>query len=158
MATVTGGFSLLELLVAVLVVGVGALGVAGLQLASIQNNRGAMQYSMTTVLANDLVERMRANPGADYRTDLGAPPPPFHNCLANDCTSGQLAQFDLAVWKCGLGKWHEDATCNDLPEAIRPRFALPGGDGKVVDDAGLVTVTVVWGRGGRDAFEIAVRR
>ena len=62
----TGGFSLLELLVAVLVVAVGALGVAGLQLASIQNNRGAMQYSVTTALATDLVERMRANPGADY--------------------------------------------------------------------------------------------
>lgn len=151
----TSGFSLLELLVAVLVVAVGALGIAGLQLANIQNNRGALQYSVTTSLANDLVERMRANPGADYRTDLGAAPPPFHDCLANDCTSGQLVQFDLAVWKCALGKWHEDATCSDLPEAIRPMTVLPGADGSVEDHAGLVTVTVVWGR---DAFEIAVQR
>lgn len=158
MATVTGGFSLLELLVAVLVVAVGALGVAGLQLASIQNNRAALQHSVTTSLANDLVERVRANPGADYSTDLGAAPPPFHDCLANDCTSGQLAQFDLAVWKCALGKWHEARTCTDLPEAIRPMTVLPGADGKVVDDAGLVTVTVAWGRGGRDALEIAVLR
>lgn len=149
---------MLELLVAVLVVAVGALGVAGLQLASIQNNRGAMQYSVTTSLVNDLVERMRANPDADYRTELGAAPPPFHDCLANDCTSGQLAQFDLAVWKCALGKWQQDATCTGLPEAIRPMTALPGADGAVMDDAGLVTVTVVWGRRGRDAFEIAVRR
>ena len=153
-----GGFSLLELLVAVLVVAVGALGVAGLQLASIQNNRGAMQYSVTTSLANDLVERVRANPGADYRIDLGAAPPPFHNCLANDCTSDQLAQFDLAVWKCALGKWREDMTCSGLPEAIRPLTVLPGADATVVDDEGVVTVTVVWGPGGRDAFEIAVHR
>lgn len=152
------GFSLLELLVAVLVVAVGALGIAGLQLANLQNNRAAMHYSVTTTLANDLVERVRANPGADYRTDFGDAPPPFHDCLASDCTSGQLAQFDLAVWKCALGKWQEEATCSDLPEAIRPMTVLPGADGQVVDDAGRVTVTVVWGRGGRDAFEIAVWR
>lgn len=154
----TGGFSLLELLVAVLVVAVGALGVAGLQLASMQNNRGAMQYSVTTSLATDLVERMRANPGTDYGTDLGAGPPPFHDCLTNDCTPGQLAQFDLAVWKCALGKWQEDATCTGLPATIRPMTVLPGGDGKVSEDAGVVTVTVVWGRAGREAFEVAVRR
>ena len=154
----TGGFSLLELLVAVLVVAVGALGVAGLQLTSIQNNRGAMQYSVTTLLATDLVERMRANPGADYGTDLGTAPPPFHDCLANDCTPGQLAQFDLAIWKCALGKWREDTTCDGLPDGIRPMTVLPGGDGKVVEDAGVVTVTVVWGRAGRGTFEIAVRR
>ena len=150
---------MLELLVAVLVVAVGALGVAGLQLASIQNNRSAMQYSVTTAHANDLVERMRANPGADYGIDLGeAPPPAFHDCLANDCTAGQLAQFDLAIWKCALGKWHEDATCAGLPEAVRPTIVLPGGDGAVVEEAGIVTVTVAWGRGGRDTFEIAVSR
>ncbi|MCY3814197.1 MAG: type IV pilus modification protein PilV [Gammaproteobacteria bacterium] len=154
----TPGFSLLELLVAVLVVAVGALGIAGLQLANIQNNRGALQYSVTTSLANDLVERVRANPGADYRTDLGTAPPPFRDCLANDCTSAQLAEFDLAVWKCALGKWQEDTTCRDLPEAIRAMAVLPDADGKVEDDAGLVTVTVVWGREGRDTFEIAVRR
>ena len=152
----TGGFSLLELLVAVLVVAVGALGVAGLQLASIQNNRGAMQYSVTTALATDLVERMRANPGADYSTDLGAAPPRFHDCLANDCAPAQLAQFDLTVWKCALGKWQEDTTCTGLPEAIRPMTVLPGADGRVVEDAGVVTVTVAWGR--RDTFEIAVPR
>jgi len=152
-----GGFSLLELLVAVLVVAVGALGVAGLQLASVQNNRGAMQYSVTTSLANDLVERVRANPRADYGIDLGAPPP-FHDCLANDCTSDQLAQFDLAVWKCAFGKWREDKTCSDLPEAIRPLTVLPGADARVVDEEGVVTVNVAWGHGGREAFEIAVRR
>ena len=154
----TGGFSLLELLVAVLVVAVGALGVAGLQLASIQNNRGALQYSVTTSLAADLVERMRANPGADYGTDLGAAPPPFHDCLANDCNAEQLAQFDLAIWKCALGKWRRDTTCDGLPEAIRPMTVLPGGDGEVVEEAGVVTVTVAWGRAGRDTFEITVRR
>ena len=154
----TGGFSLLELLVAVLVVAVGALGVAGLQMASIQNNRGAMQQSLTTALATDIVERMRANPGAAYDTDLGAAPPPFHDCLASDCTPGQLAQFDLAIWKCALGRWQQDATCEGLPEAIRPTTALPGGDGKVVEDAGVVTVTVAWGRAGRDTFEIVVPR
>ena len=151
------GFSLLELLVAVLVVAVGALGVAGLQLASSQNNRGALEHSMATILANDVAERMAANPTADYAIGLGTEPPAFVDCLANHCTPSQLARFDLASWKCGFGRWRTDAVCEALPAAIRPTTTLPGGDGAVVGGTTTATVSVVWGAR-RDTFDLEVHR
>ena len=152
------GFSLLELLVAVLVVSAGALGVAGLQLASSQNNRGALAQSLATMRADDLVERMRANPAAGYGIALGDAPPAYVGCLSSACTPDQLARFDLTVWKCGLGKWREERTCRALPETIRPATWLAAGDGAVAETAGFVTVTVVWGDAAANTLEVAVGR
>lgn len=55
------GFTLLEVLIAVLVLAVGLLGFAGLQLSSINNNQEAALQSQALAVANDLTSRMRAN-------------------------------------------------------------------------------------------------
>lgn len=55
------GFTLLEVLIAVLVLAVGLLGFAGLQLSSINNNQEAALQSQALAIANDLSSRMRAN-------------------------------------------------------------------------------------------------
>lgn len=52
------GFTLLEALVAVLVLSVGLLGVAGLQLKALQSSHVAYQRSISTVAAQDAVERL----------------------------------------------------------------------------------------------------
>ena len=153
------GDSLLELLVAVLVIGVGALGLAKLQMLSAQNNREALQQSMATSLADDMLERLRANPTAVYAgIDFGAPPPAFVDCRQRSCTAAQMAAFDVVAWKCALGRWRDQAACVTArkvrllaPEQRQP--GLPDGDGAVVVDAGgLVTVTVRWGDAGRVAL------
>ncbi|THF64431.1 type IV pilus modification protein PilV [Pseudothauera rhizosphaerae] len=54
------GTSLLEILVAVVILSVGLLGVAGLQLTSLQSGYSAYQRSQATWLANDLADRMQA--------------------------------------------------------------------------------------------------
>jgi len=56
------GFSMIELLVAVLVMGIGVLGITGLQMVSLQNNRGALLRSEAVMLAYDMLDRIRANP------------------------------------------------------------------------------------------------
>jgi type IV pilus assembly protein PilV len=56
-----GGFTLIETLVAVLVLSIGLLGIAALQLTSLQSNSTATQRSQATFLAYDIVDRMRAN-------------------------------------------------------------------------------------------------
>ena len=145
------GDSLLELLVAVLVIGVGALGVAKLQLQSAQSNRAALQVSMATSLAEDMLERLQANASASYAgIDFGSAPPAFTDCRQRACASAEMATFDATVWKCALGRWRTRAPCAaaraaGLLAAAELQPGLPDGDGAVsIDASGLATATVRW--------------
>jgi len=149
------GFSLIELLVAVLVMGIGVLGVTALQMVSLQNNRDALERAEAVQLAYDMMDRVRANPGAAAGVayagvDIGDGPPGANDCVANNCSEAQMVDFDVASWKCTLGSFHDDGVCQGLraggvlpPEAQQP--GLPQGDGSIaIDGAGTVTVTVQW--------------
>ena len=103
------GFTLIEILIAVIVLSIGLLGVATLQLTSKRGNFEAMQRASATMYAEDLVERMRANPGAlgEYISsasvsfDPGSPPTSQGytdpDCSSN-CTGVQLANDDVVNW------------------------------------------------------------
>ncbi len=150
------GLSMIELLVAVLVLAIGVLGITALQMVSLQNNRGALFRSEAVQLAYDMMDRVRANPegaipGAAYDgLALAAGPPGAANCVANNCSQAQMVTFDQAVWKCSLGNFNENAQCVAFraagvlpPEDDQP--GLPEGDGSIdVDGAGVVTITVTW--------------
>lgn len=114
------GFSLVEVLIALLVTSVGLLGLAALQLVSLKQNHNAYLRSQATFLAHDMVERLRANrqQAIDGAYDVG---------FGGTGGSG-LAASDLDQWQ-------------DLVDAL-----LPAGDGAVdVDGAsGLATVSVRW--------------
>ena len=58
----TKGFTLVEVLVAVLVLAVGLLGLAGLQLTGMKTNDSAERRMRATVAVQDVLERMRFNP------------------------------------------------------------------------------------------------
>ena len=143
------GASLIEVLVALFVVATGALGLAGLQLASAQHNRAAAHRTLAVLLAGDMLERMRVNPGVRY-PDVGlGPPGGVVDCVARPCTPAELAAFDVAVWKCSLGRWNDEAPCvaaraiGVLPPLARQR-GLPRGDGSISRDPAGATVTVAW--------------
>jgi type IV pilus assembly protein PilV len=146
------GFSMIELLVAVLVMGIGVLGITGLQMVSLQNNRGALVRAEAVQLAYDMLDRVRANPGSNYGgLALAAPPPAATNCHANVCTEAQMVTFDQAVWKCSLGGWNANANCVALRDGVILPVAanqpgLPSGDGRVTVNGGtgIVTITVQW--------------
>ena len=55
------GTSLLEVLIAVVILSIGMLGLAGLQLTGLRVNQGAMQRSQASVLAYDILDRMRGD-------------------------------------------------------------------------------------------------
>lgn len=152
------GVSLVELLVAVLVMGVGVLGVVGLMTLGMQGNRAALSGTQAALLAEGMIDRIRVNAGdAALHYDgvaLGGSPPSPPDCSAVDCTPGQLAAFDRAIWKCRLGRFTETPVCVGLAEvaAMGVRGAtlegagLREGDGAIdVDSAtGLVRVRVQW--------------
>ncbi|MBV62712.1 MAG: type IV pilus modification protein PilV [Nevskiales bacterium] len=113
------GVGLVEVLVAVLVLSVGLLGMAGLQLSSMRANASALAKTQATTLAADMLDRMRANRAAAVAGD-------YDTGFADAHSGSSVAEEDLAEWKVLLAR------------------ALPEGEGEVISNGALVTVTVRW--------------
>ncbi|WP_148169613.1 type IV pilus modification protein PilV [Pseudomonas chlororaphis] len=60
------GMTLIEVLVAVLILGVGLLGAAAVQLNALRYTDSALMTSQASFIAYDMLDRIRANSGADY--------------------------------------------------------------------------------------------
>ncbi|MBV8208894.1 MAG: type IV pilus modification protein PilV [Burkholderiaceae bacterium] len=58
---VQGGMTLIEILVAIVVLSVGLLGLAGLQLKGLQVNQGSVYRWQASILAEDMADRLRAD-------------------------------------------------------------------------------------------------
>ena len=93
------GFSLVEVLIALIVMSVGVLGIAGLYVQSMQAGRSSMLRHHAVNLAGDIADRIRANPtgGAAYTAAAGA----NNNCVAQnvDCTIAEMAANDIFLWQ-----------------------------------------------------------
>ena len=124
-----GGFTLLEVLVALLVLSIGMLGIGKLMMLSARANDSAYMRSQATALGYTILDAMRANRQAAlvqaYDTAMGVfPGPAGCGTVASPCNSGQQAQNDLSQWGTTLAA------------------ALPGGQGSV---ATVLTPDVVTG-------------
>lgn len=131
------GFTLMEMLIALVVLSVGLLGIAALQSRGQQFNYAAYLYTQATFLAYDMMDRIRNNaPQARngiYKVDLpeGACPNSDmkEHCLGSDlCSAADLAKFDLYQW------------CTSLQRT------LPGGEAKIewVAAARRYDITIQW--------------
>lgn len=143
------GFSLIEILVALFVFAIGILTVAGLQIVSKRTNFDAVQRTTATYLANDIVERMRANPSqlAVYVDDtLGAArAAPAVNCNAAVCTPANLADFDVWQWQQAIDGVAEqsviDGNATNTGGLVNPTGCI---EGVAAGGQGVYTVTVAW--------------
>lgn len=114
------GTTLIEVLVTVIVISVGLLGIAGLQLVSLRNNKDATVRTQASVLAADITDRMRANRTAalngQYNLALTATP-----------GTGTIPDNDLTAWRAALAQ------------------QLPNGIGAVARNSGnIFTITIQW--------------
>jgi type IV pilus assembly protein PilV len=129
-----GGFTLLEVLVALLVLSIGLLGIGKLMMLSARANDSAYMRSQATALAYTILDAMRANRQTaivqGYDTAMGVFPGPVTCTVAAPCNSGQQAQNDLNLWGASLAA------------------ELPLGQGSVATltapDGMTATVTVQW--------------
>ncbi|QTT86824.1 type IV pilus modification protein PilV [Pseudomonas chlororaphis] len=64
--SVQAGMTLIEVLVAVLILGVGLLGAAAVQLNALRYTDSALMTSQASFIAYDMLDRIRANSAADY--------------------------------------------------------------------------------------------
>jgi type IV pilus assembly protein PilV len=95
----SSGFSLVEVLIALIVMSVGMLGIAGLYVQSMQAGRTSMLRHHAVNLAGDIADRIRANPtaGAAYTASPGTD----NRCDAGDvdCTIAEMAANDIFLWQ-----------------------------------------------------------
>ena len=138
------GFSLIEVLVALFVISLSALGTAGLQTVAVRMNNNALLESQASTLAQDIIERIRANPGGDYTTafdatNLAISAPPCIGPAAN-CSSDEMAQYDLVEWKCALGIAAIRSVCDERGISAQ----LPEGDGSIDVVANTFVINIRW--------------
>lgn len=98
------GFTMVETLVALVVLAIGLLGIAALYLDSLRAGRTAIYRSQAVTLAADMADRMRANRTAvlSYETAIDASvSAPATNCddPAAPCDAATIANVDLFTWK-----------------------------------------------------------
>ena len=142
------GFTLLEVLIALLILSIGLLGLAALQTTGLRSNQMASMRTTATQLAYDIADRMRANEegmgitrdpltkeitytAADdnYLIAYGdADPSATVNCATAECTPEEMADYDLDQWRTEVKK-------------------LPGGKSSIAGPPGADfnhVITVYW--------------
>jgi type IV pilus assembly protein PilV len=132
------GFTLLEVLVALVVLSIGLLGIGKLVMISSRGNDSAYMRSQATAFAYSILDDMRANRAeaisGTYNVATGAYAGGA-NCVTGTCNPNQLVQSDISNWKTTLAQ------------------QLPSGDGSIttVGVVGLdgqtrmtATITVQW--------------
>ena len=131
--TTQTGFTLIEELVALLVLSVGMLGIAVLYVESLSAGRTASYRSQAVNLASDMADRIRTNRGALAAYAAGAANnscDPQGILPSVPCTPGQMAAHDLFRWNQAMGN------------------LLPGGNGNVQFNNATIpptyTITVNW--------------
>jgi type IV pilus assembly protein PilV len=126
------GFTLVELMVAIMVLAIGLLGLASLQATGLGSNHNAYLRTQATLLAQDMAERMRNN-----RANLAAYPGAVasgDDCVLSPCTSAQMVGYDTQQWNDAITKLPKDGG-----------VGLPGGVGTIIGPvAGVYTIRIQW--------------
>lgn len=113
------GLTLIEILVALVVLSIGLLGLANLQAVSLRANHNAYLRSQAVFLAYDMADRMRAN---QPPAKAGA----YDVALGAAASGSTVSALDLIEWKAQLAE------------------LLPAGDGAVAVAPDIATIIVQW--------------
>ncbi|EIC29152.1 MULTISPECIES: type IV pilus modification protein PilV [Methylomicrobium] len=95
------GFTLIEILVAMVILALGLLGLGALQMLSIRNSQDAYLYSQAMALSYEMADRIHANASA-WNTDTL--PTAANSCedncnsAAQSCSISVMASYDYCVW------------------------------------------------------------
>ncbi|NNC22722.1 type IV pilus modification protein PilV [Salinisphaera sp. USBA-960] len=130
------GFTLLEALVAIVIISIGLTGLIGLQTASLKNTQTSAAQTQATVAMQSMVSRIRANKADAARINnhyagKSTASVPSQDC-SSSCTPRQVAAHDLHQWAESLAR------------------TLPSGEGSIesIGDAGTppyrFRITIAW--------------
>ena len=124
------GITIIEVLIAMLILAIGLLGMASLQVRAVQDTTNSSFRSIAIYYANDMADRMRANKDAvaagGYNVHTGGSDK-SGTCLAvAGCDSANMALHDKWEWQQNIAA------------------ALPAGRGEISVATGVYTVEVFW--------------
>lgn len=132
----SSGFTLIEVMISIFVLGIGVIGVAGMQLNAYRSNQQSALATTATQLAQDIAERIRANDKATGPDDRSNPylfdtneetAEPAKGCFGNDdCSPLEIATSDIYQWKSQVA--------GGAPGTSGGFRGLPGGRGVVCRD------------------------
>ncbi len=123
------GVTLVESMIALLVISVGLLGIAALQITAMKQNTSSLNNSQAVWVAYNMSDRIRANisqfdnyKGIDTNTGYS------QDCMSTTCSNAQMLVADAQDWTTLVQ-------------------ALPGGRGMIVGPIAtpnVINVTVMW--------------
>lgn len=138
------GVSIVEGLVALVILSVGMLGIASLYVTSLKTNRTALFRTHAVNLVNDMLDSIRSNGNATTAYEFAGGTMPVDLPCADDgagnCTREQLARADVQRWFAAV---QEALPAGDGTIEFTPRSPAPD----------IYTVLVSWQEAGEDPDE-----
>jgi type IV pilus assembly protein PilV len=142
-SSAAGGFTIVEVLVALVVLAVGMLGIAGLYVITLGSGGAAINRMQAVNLATDIADRIRSNRNANVAYAGGASA--GFTCIGDgavNCTAAEMAADDLLQW-------------NDEITAV-----LPSASGTIAVAGSSApyayTITISWSEPGQTAAQTYV--
>lgn len=142
MKRITRGFTLIEVMIAMLVMSLGLLGIAGTLITAVRSSSSNYLKQQAVQYSYDIADRMRSNfllaqdytSGNPYITALTAPAAaPAKDCTAPGCSTADMAAYDVWQWKTTLK--------NNLPGGLGSISVAATGASSTTAQ---VTVVVQW--------------
>ena len=120
------GVSIIESMIALLVISIGLLGIASLQITAMRQNTTALNHSQAVWIGYNMAVRVRANISqfasyAGIDTSQGY----SQDCMGSSCNNVQMVTADAADWATDVQ-------------------SLPAGRGMITGDASELAITVMW--------------
>lgn len=141
------GFTLLEVLIALLIFSLGLLGVAGLMVVSVKTNHSAYLRTQASFLAQSMAERMRTNMGSAlaYNGTYDSSTAGAGTCTGGVCSPAGLVTRDREIWSQQLVDFLPAASAE-----IQCAGAYAGGTASFGSEPypGLCSMTITWTEAG----------
>lgn len=149
--TLSRGTSLMEVLIAIFIFSIGLIGIAKLQVVAKKANYDSVQRMTATLVANEILERMRANPyalntyvnGGSITLGRGSITTAPVACTAPPCLPKDTAQYDL---------WALEQILDGVTEQVASSGSKAGGlvsptaciSSTSPGNAGVYTIAIAW--------------
>jgi type IV pilus assembly protein PilV len=154
------GFTLIEALIAFVILSVGLLGIVSLQAMAKTSQHLALQHTRAVTLADAIVERIRVNPAgiAVYNIGTGSPVgeassgEPSPDCRSASCSPEQLAAHDLWAWEQALLGAGAKVGSENTAGLIAPRGCIVFAPAPDRTRTGQLSVIIQW-RGLQESYD-----